>query len=66
MNEITVKQLLDVIGNLRVQLFDADSGLLLANGQKTANKIREYDGHIVDFIYFRKPNRIYIRIYKED
>lgn len=66
MNEITVKQLLDVIGNLRVQLFDADPGLLLANGQKTANKIREYDGHIVDFIYFRKPNRIYIRIYKED
>lgn len=66
MNEITVKQLLGVIGDLRVQLFDDDSNLLLADGQKTANKIQKYNDYLVGFVYFRKPNRIYIRIYKED
>ena len=66
MNELTVNQLLSIIGDLRVQLFDADSNLLLADGQKTADEIQKYEDHIIDFIYFRRPNRICIRNYKED
>ena len=60
------KQLLDVIGDLRVQLFDDDSNLLLADGRKGSNKIRKYNDHLVAFVYFRKSGRICIRIYKED
>ena len=38
MEAITVKQLIDSIGNLRIQLFDADSGILLADGRKASKK----------------------------
>lgn len=66
MNEITVKQLLGVIGDLRVQLFDDDSNLLLADGRKESNKIQKYNDYLVGFVYFRKSSQICIRIYKED
>ena len=66
MNEITVKQLLGVIGDLRVQLFDDDSNLLLADGWKGSNKIQRYNDYLVGFVYFRKSSQICIRIYKED
>ena len=66
MNEITVKQLLGVIGDLRVQLFDDDSNLLLADGRKESNKIQKYNEYLVGFFYFRKSSQICIRIYKED
>ena len=66
MNEITVKQLLGVIGDLRVQLFDDDSNLLLADGRKESNKIQKYNDYLVGFVYFRKSSQIRIRIYKED
>jgi hypothetical protein len=66
MNEITVKQLLGVIGDLRVQLFDDDSNLLLADGRKGSNKIQKYNDYLVGFVYFRKSSQICIRIYKED
>lgn len=64
MEAITVMQLIDVIGNLRVQLFDADSGILLADGHKASNKIKVFHGHLVDYIDF-KPGRVRVRIYKE-
>lgn len=64
MEAITVKQLIDSIGNLRIQLFDADSGILLADGRKASKKIKIFHSHLVEYIDF-KPGRVRARIYKE-
>lgn len=64
MNRITVKQLLDVIGDRRVQLFDDDTNLLLADSQTGSSKIQKYNDHFVAYAYFREYDPVCLRIYK--